>query len=132
MTVLLLLTLNDDIEAHSVLRYFKGRGYEADLARSGRECAAKLRDLAPEVFARNPERFGPSPEPDGDGAAAGDGVAAPFLFILGDATGGDVATLTSTANARYLEPPLQLRTLLDTVRSLQAHARTLTPERPSC
>src|SRR5262249_46325882 len=116
MTVLLLLTLNDDIEAHSVLRFFKGRGFEADLARSGRECAAKLRDLAPDVFALNPDLFGLNPELDVAGAAA-DGGAPPVLFILGEAADADVSQLGSTANARYLETPLQVRTLLDAVRS---------------
>jgi hypothetical protein len=116
MTVLLLLRLTDDIQTHSVLCYFKGRGYEADLARSGPECAAKLRALAPDVFALNAV-----PGPDGE-AAANDGEA-PFLFILGEAAPGDGQSLTSTATARYLETPVELRTLLRTVRSLQAHTR---------
>jgi hypothetical protein len=123
MTVLLLLTLTDDIEAHSVLSFFKGRGYEADFARSGAECAAKLRDLAPDVFALND---GP-----GDGTGPGDGAAAPVLFILGEAA-DDLSNLIPTANARYLETPLEVRTLLDTVRSLQARTRSPHAERPSC
>jgi hypothetical protein len=127
MTVLLLLTLTDDIEAHSVLRFFKGRGYEVDFARSGPECAAKLRDLAPDVFAPNP-----GPGGGGDDAATSDAAAAPFLFIVGEAGGGDLSPLAPAANTRCLETPVELRTLLETVRSLQTYARSARAERSSC
>jgi hypothetical protein len=121
MTVLLLLTFTEDIEIDSVRRYFKGHGYEVETARTGRECATKLFEIAPDVL--TPEPGPPQANRVPTSLGEGDGPAVPFVFIVGK-TAGNLSGLLSTPNARYLPTPVALKTLLETIRSLQTHRAT--------